>query len=283
MKKLLTTILLTITILLTVGPTALAKENQPTVVSTEIVAKEKIEPFIPPIIPKPSTLPGTETDKQRSDLVNKVLPRAAIFLIGITGSVALLMIVIAGVRLATTYADEEATSKAKNQLVFSILGFLLALLSYTIVTIVSNLSFTGDDTKKEVGFMQTTYAESINIDDLISKPVIPTKDTDKKKPKNTTTNTATDKNQELNAIKALPDLTPEEMIASIIKTILGASMILALIAIVIAGITMIYSRGNEEEIGKAKDILLYLVIGIAIMAAAYGFVSGIAQFNFFQT
>lgn len=33
---------------------------------------------------------------------------------------------------------------------------------------------------------------------------------------------------------------------------------------------------------KAKDIILYLVIGMAIIAAAYGIVAGITQFNVFS-
>ncbi len=89
-------------------------------------------------------------------------------------------------------------------------------------------------------------------------------------------------NNELEAVETLPDITAEEALATGIKTILFWSMLLTLIAIIIAAIYYLISRGKEEDLTKAKNIILYLIIGIAIMAAAYGVVSGIAQFKFFE-
>ncbi len=85
-----------------------------------------------------------------------------------------------------------------------------------------------------------------------------------------------------NPLKGLPDVTSDEVFRTAIKTILGASMLLTIAAIVIAAIYYIQSQGQEEDISKAKNIILYLVIGMAIMAAAYGLVSGIIQFKFFD-
>lgn len=82
-------------------------------------------------------------------------------------------------------------------------------------------------------------------------------------------------------IAALPDITLEDTIAVSIKTVLGWAMIFTIVAVVVAGAYYIQSRGNEDDIKKAKDILRYLAIGIAIMAAAYGIVAGLAQFEFF--
>ncbi|MCK5345127.1 MAG: hypothetical protein KAR20_17075, partial [Candidatus Heimdallarchaeota archaeon] len=60
------------------------------------------------------------------------------------------------------------------------------------------------------------------------------------------------------------------------------AMLLTIAAIVVAAIFYILSRGNEEETSKAKNIILYLVIGMVIMAAAYGLVAGVVQFDFFK-
>ena len=84
------------------------------------------------------------------------------------------------------------------------------------------------------------------------------------------------------AVANLPNIELESAMSEIILLILRVTMLLTIIAIVVAAIYYIISRGKEEDITKAKDIILYLVIGIAIMAAAYGIVAGIAQFDFFK-
>jgi len=87
---------------------------------------------------------------------------------------------------------------------------------------------------------------------------------------------------EIKALKALPDASFGEIVATIIRTILAWSMLIALAAIVATAIYYLQSRGNEEDITKARQIILYLVIGMAIMAAAFGFITGIVQFDFFK-
>jgi len=88
--------------------------------------------------------------------------------------------------------------------------------------------------------------------------------------------------EEPGALEALPKVSDRDIMTTFIQTVLGWAMILTLIAIVVSGIYYLQSRGNEEEISKAKNIILYLIIGMAIIAAAYGIVSGVIQFDFFK-
>jgi len=83
-------------------------------------------------------------------------------------------------------------------------------------------------------------------------------------------------------VSNLPEVTETAFITSIIKTILGAGILLTIIAIVVAGIYYMIARGDEEKLTKAKDILIYLVIGMVVMASAYGIISGLAQIKFLQ-
>jgi len=92
----------------------------------------------------------------------------------------------------------------------------------------------------------------------------------------------TTKYSDLSTIKKLPNITIETGIADIIKTILQLSMALALIALLFVGIYFLKSRGEDEDTGKAKKMLQYLLIGMLVIASAYGIVSGISQFNFFK-
>lgn len=83
-------------------------------------------------------------------------------------------------------------------------------------------------------------------------------------------------------IQNLPNVTIESGMSLAIKTILRSAMLLTIIAIVVSAIYYITSRGKEEDVTKAKDIILYLVIGMAVMAAAYGIVAGLTRFNVFE-
>lgn len=88
--------------------------------------------------------------------------------------------------------------------------------------------------------------------------------------------------KELKVVSDLPEVTIEEAITTTIKTILAWSMLLALITIVFIGIYYLKSMGTEEDLSKSKNMMIYLAIGMAIMAAAYGVVVGISQFDFFK-
>jgi hypothetical protein len=80
----------------------------------------------------------------------------------------------------------------------------------------------------------------------------------------------------------LPDISLEQAVGVAIKTVLRVSFYLTLIALIIISIYYIISTGKEENITKARNIILYLIIGMTIIAAAYGVTSGLSRFNFFS-
>ena len=87
---------------------------------------------------------------------------------------------------------------------------------------------------------------------------------------------------EIKAVGELPEISLAAAITNFIKIALGAAMILTLIALITVAIYYLTSQGEEEGLTKAKNTLINLIIGILIMAAAYGIVTGISQFNFFE-
>ena len=155
MKKTLTYILMTMILWAYAGTVAAASE-----ISTEFSAvfQESFSPILIsakdyklPIIPKPSNLPGPEKEGlegqakgARGILSNEVMPKLAIGIIGFVGGASLLMLVIGGVRFAMVYGTEENVEKAKKQVIYALVGFVIAILSYTIVAIISNLEYKGD-------------------------------------------------------------------------------------------------------------------------------------------
>jgi len=95
------------------------------------------------IIPKPNGLPGPTETQQASDLrgwfTGTLLPGWASGLIGFVGTIAFVMLIVSGIRYLTAYTNEEAATGAKKQMIYSAVGLLIAVFSYTIVAIIANL------------------------------------------------------------------------------------------------------------------------------------------------
>ena len=137
MKKNILKILALIIITLNLGTTVVFAETQGTP-----------QQFTQSTIPKPNTLPGptidansTANDSLRQTLITNILPKLAVVLIGLIASLSLVFLIIAGVKFATAYGNDETVQKAKKQAIYAIVGLILALMSYTIVTIVSNFKY----------------------------------------------------------------------------------------------------------------------------------------------
>jgi len=57
-------------------------------------------------------------------------------LLFLLGAVAVVMIVIGGIRFATSNGDQSAVTSAKNTILYSVIGLIIAILAYAIVNFV---------------------------------------------------------------------------------------------------------------------------------------------------
>ncbi len=73
----------------------------------------------------------------------------------------------------------------------------------------------------------------------------------------------------------------KNIVQGAVKVMLIATGLLLFVALVVASIMMIISMGKEAEIGKAKNIILYSVIGLVIIATSYAIIFGISSLEFF--
>lgn len=62
---------------------------------------------------------------------------------------------------------------------------------------------------------------------------------------------------------------PVDIVAQIINMLLGLLGLFSLIMFIYGGYVWMIARGNEDEIGKAKDILTGTVIGLLLILASY--------------
>jgi hypothetical protein len=68
----------------------------------------------------------------------------------------------------------------------------------------------------------------------------------------------------LGVTKTVPDL-----IRTILEIGLRVGIPVVALAIVYSGFLFVFARGNTEKLGKAKDTLLYSIIGAAILLGAW--------------
>lgn len=75
-----------------------------------------------------------------------------------------------------------------------------------------------------------------------------------------------------NGIDNIPDL-----VKAILEIALKIGVPLIALAIIYAGFKFIAAQGNSEELKKAKDTLIYVIVGAAILLAAYAIATAIVN------
>jgi len=65
-----------------------------------------------------------------------VIDKALQIVFGLSASIALLVIVIAGFRYIVAHGDPNAMAQARNALLYAIIGLIITLAAFTIVTFV---------------------------------------------------------------------------------------------------------------------------------------------------
>ncbi|KKQ69858.1 MAG: hypothetical protein US92_C0013G0010 [Candidatus Peregrinibacteria bacterium GW2011_GWA2_38_36] len=100
-------------------------------------------------IPKPDTLPGQSEKEQIEDkdkggtyAVETLVPKITKMLIGFAGITAFLFTIVGGIRFMTAYGETEAVTNARKQIQWSLIGLVIAIFAYTIVSIISSIDFT---------------------------------------------------------------------------------------------------------------------------------------------
>ena len=72
-----------------------------------------------------------------------------------------------------------------------------------------------------------------------------------------------------NADDGVPGKNIQTMIVTVINTILGLLGIIFLVIIIYAGFLWMTAGGNDDQVGKAKKLIINSIIGIVIIVGAY--------------
>lgn len=217
-------------------------------------------------VPKPDYLPGPSEeltgDSTQDYVLNVTVPRTINIAIGLMGLGAFIGILISAITMLTAYGNEDKINRAKNNLKYSLLGFMITVLSYAIVSIVVSVSLPQED----ISFIPTAHAVSsrdVNVLLPSQRDLI--------------------ENQDPQGRVSLPsgDLVTE-VVPGIITNILYMVGLLIFIALMYGGVLLVIGRGNEDMTNKAKSIITYGGVALVLVTLGYAIIYGIATLNFNQ-
>ena len=116
------------------------------VVNTSYAASGGFDPldWQEPTIPKPDLLPGPESDqrvyeKSKTYFTSNLLPTLTKGIVASAGGFAFIILIIGGIRYLTAYGNEEQQTAARNTIMWAIIGLIIAILSYAIVSIIVSI------------------------------------------------------------------------------------------------------------------------------------------------
>lgn len=218
-----------------------------------------------PEIPKPDYLPGPDPEETsdssglRDYFLNESIPQIVDIGIGLIAIGAFIGILVGSIQMLTAWGNEEKLNKAKTVFRYSILGFVIVMLSYAIVSIVVSLAL---PTSNDVSFIQSTYAVDVENDVDVLFP------------------SQEDFIEQHDDRISLPDGDLlSEVVPAAITNIFYFFGILIFISIMFGGVYLVIGRGNEEMTTKAKNILIYSLVAIAVASLGYAIIYGIATLN----
>ena len=217
-----------------------------------------------PSIPKPDFLPGPSEGADQANIQTyfreQAIPDFIAGFIGVIGLVSFVAIIVAGIQFLTAYGNEERVGAAKKNLIYAILGFVIAILSYSVVSILGSLNLESAETS----MLNIPIAHAAVTDESINS-LLPTQEV---------------------LIEASPNAQgsslvsgdlAEDIIPNAINIALYLVSSLILVALVYSGILLVIGQGNEETITKAKNIIIYAVVGLITVAISYAVIYGIAK------
>jgi hypothetical protein len=76
--------------------------------------------------------------KAQGDSIGPLVQTVINILLYLLGATAVVMIVIGGIRYTTSNGDSSAIKSAKDTILYSVIGLIVAILSYTIVNFVTS-------------------------------------------------------------------------------------------------------------------------------------------------
>lgn len=185
---------------------------------------------------------NTDSGLAKDPSILPIVAKVINWLLALSAMLAMGALVWGGIMYILSLGDEGKAGKAKQIILYAVIGVVLVLLSFVIIKVVQTTL-----TTTTLGDVNTVYAASgfnegiKNIDDNV-KPGDSGLATDDK-------------------------IAP--IILEVVNLLLSLVAVLALAALIWGSIMYILSLGDEGKAEKAKKIILYAIIGVLLAGASY--------------
>ncbi len=234
-----------------------------------------------PIIPAPELLPAPKQTGNAADVQNYLLgttiPKAINMGTGLLALSTFISFVIAAVHMLTALGDESQYERAKNNVKYSITGFLFVIFAYTIVSIVVSFTLPTEDDNQAWNSPWDSMSMTAWIPTAHALDIEDTQNLLLPSANDFIGNQTNVRNVNLPSGDFLGEILP-----SLFVNILYLVSFAVFISLVYGGALIVLNRGNEEEVNKAKTILLNASYAIALLSLGYGIVQGLATLSLDQ-
>lgn len=226
---------------------------------------------VQPDIPAPDFLPTPDVGERGYDtqnyILNVTIPKVINIIIGLLGIVTFIGMLIASIQMLTAYGNEDKINRAKTNLRYGIFGFLVAILSYGIVSVVVSISLPNEqDGDAQTSFFSIPSAQAVDVEDDIDILLPSQQD-------------FIEEHDEDNRVSLPGGNFLSEIVPAVITNAMYATSFLIFIGFMYGGVLLVISRGNEEGTEKAKSIMIYTAVALAVMSLGFAIIFGIANLN----
>jgi hypothetical protein len=232
-------------------------------VTTEPSTESTATPTSIPKIHQPDFLPGptqgSESETLQDYLLYSAFPKALNIGIGIMGIAAFLGILIAAIQLLTAYGDEGRLTIGKANMKHAILGFLVIIFAYAMVSIAVSVVL-----PQETGFKWIPSAYAVDVENDVNL-LLPTPNEFIK--------------DEQNRVGLPSGDFLYEIVPAVVTNIMYAVGFLIFVAFIYSGTIIVSGRGNEEAVSNAKGIITNAAIALGLLSLGYALIYGIATLN----
>lgn len=100
-------------------------------------------------------LPGANTASNQGQILqSQFLPGLTKFVIGLTGALSFLFVIIGAIQMLTAFGNDEGLGAGKKTIAWALIGLVISLLSFAIVQVISSIDLDlaqkGDSTEQTV-------------------------------------------------------------------------------------------------------------------------------------
>lgn len=211
-------------------------------------------------IPKPDYQIGPaanqSAEQTQNYILNTTVPRAINIGTGVLSVSAFIGIVVSALQMLLAWGNEDRLTKAKNTFRYSVMGLLVILLSYAIISVILSLSLP----TAHFELIPSAYALDVNNASDLLLP--------------NTQDILQSNRVDLPSGDAVTEVFP-----ALVTNLLYLFGFLLFISMLYAGSLLVTGRGNEDSVTKARQIFVYGLIAMALVGAGYALVYGIATLD----